>query len=385
MSVKRQRPHPTLRFRQLRPSHPARRFSALAQGLSLIDCYNGRAALFQLFRNLRASDRTDVLVPAFHCPTVVDPILVAGCDVKYYEIDTNLQIPRASLLDQLSPRVLAIVLINYFGAEEEVGDVIEECRRLGIYVVEDCSHSFLRHSPTGITGSRGDFAVFSYWKLLPSAVGGGIRLNAALPSASYEPAQTSLAGSVAIARTLLGDALDASPVGGLKRLLRGSPPVAEPAPVVRPPASVAYPFDQRLAMTGMPGPAKWVIRSADLEHVAATRRRNFSVLAEAIRDNASLRKVQPNLATNQVPWGFPILLSNRSRNDYRLHAAGVPLFTFGEVLHETIDAQHAASRSAREAAKHLADNLLVLSVHQGLSEEHLAHVAGIANAFDWIP
>jgi hypothetical protein len=77
--------------------------------------HSGRGALFQYFEALRrsgqlAADRTVVLVPSFHCPTVVDPVLHAGYDVRFYAIDEAMRIDQADLLRKLDQREVLRVL-----------------------------------------------------------------------------------------------------------------------------------------------------------------------------------------------------------------------------------------------------------------------------------
>src|SRR5262249_12366282 len=67
--------------------------------------FNGRAGIFQYLEMLRSNGAQEgkrfVLVPAFHCPTVVDPILHAGYDVRFYSVDDAMRVDAADFLSRL--------------------------------------------------------------------------------------------------------------------------------------------------------------------------------------------------------------------------------------------------------------------------------------------
>lgn len=374
-------PHATLRLRDLGRAPRERRFAALAAGHDLRPTYNGRGALYQVFRSLRDKQRKTVLVPAFQCPTVVDPLLHAACDVEYYEIDEQLRIDRPTLLARLADDVLAVILINYFGIEEPLDDLIAECRRRGILVVEDCSHSFLRTDPLELAGARGDLAMFSFWKLLPSRVGGAIRVNPTHRALDGRPGPVPWAASVQLARQLLGEAADDLLPARRRRAQQSKGTVQ--GPVERAAAAVAYPYDRQLAAAQMPALARAILEASDLGRACEARRKHFLLLDRMLSRSAHATPLVTNLPARCCPWGYPLLLKNRRDNDYRLRARGVPLFTFGEVLHPTVDDPRRASRRATEIAHLLADRLLVLGIHQDLDERTLQEACGVLNAFDW--
>jgi hypothetical protein len=66
--------HPTLRWRDIDLPRPE--WAALSNGrVRFHYTYNARAALYQLLLSMPRSGRDVVLLPAFHCTTVVEPAL----------------------------------------------------------------------------------------------------------------------------------------------------------------------------------------------------------------------------------------------------------------------------------------------------------------------
>jgi hypothetical protein len=70
-------PHPSLRFAdaRLRRTRNLRDFYTPGK---LRLTYNARAAFYQLLWSLRDGERRTVLLPAFHCTALVEPVPRAG-------------------------------------------------------------------------------------------------------------------------------------------------------------------------------------------------------------------------------------------------------------------------------------------------------------------
>ena len=134
-------PFPSLHFSDLQSKPKRNAFFSSAEASRLYYTYNGRGAIYQVLRCLPESQGRSVLVPAFHCPTVVDPILRAGYRVIYYEITPDLKVDCADVLRKLSDDVAAVVLINYFGFPADIDPILADCRASGALIIEDCSQA----------------------------------------------------------------------------------------------------------------------------------------------------------------------------------------------------------------------------------------------------
>ena len=148
--------------------------------------FNGRGALLRAFTEVAALPRgKKVLVPAFHCPSAIAPALFAGLDPVFYRIRRDLTIDYEDVLAKADLAVSAILVIHFFGVAPDLTP-LEPLRRTGTVFIEDCSHSFLQANPVCLAGSpASDYRVFSFWKLAPSGVGGGLLRSStgALPGA----------------------------------------------------------------------------------------------------------------------------------------------------------------------------------------------------------
>jgi dTDP-4-amino-4,6-dideoxygalactose transaminase len=343
--------------------------------------YSGRGAIYQYLAALKASGqlsarRNVVLVPSFHCPTVVDPALHAGFEVRFFAIDGEMRIDAQDLLHKLDDTVAAVLFIRFFGFAEIDPQLVTACRVAGAKVIEDCCHSFLDANPLRIAYTGADATVFSFWKTVPSLVGGGMLLAEGaeplpLPACTAVPSHDSKPRVRALARQLI------------ERLTppRKGPDDSEEGPAIRKPADQAYPYDKAAASWEIPRSSKWILANAPLEDVVAARRRNYALMSATLTSSSHLIPLRKSLAADTVPWGFPVILQKRAERDYRIRSRGVPVFTFGEVLHPLLFTQHQNEREMLDTTMFLSNNVLGFATHQGFSETQIATFASAINGY----
>lgn len=351
--------------------------------------YNARGALLEVGQELMADGqgRDEVLVPAFHCPSGITPLIEAGLKPVYYRIRTDLSIDVDDLLAKVRSRTRAVVVIHFFGFETDLGP-LQALRSQGVSLVEDWSHSFLQVAPLRLPRPQGDYQVFSFWKLVPSGVGGGLlRLTQPIARGWSRGATSWREGAVRFKREL-EEVLAHSPhrsgaaifdaLEGLRLGLRGQPGArlaADNAQALR--GEDHYPFDRTLAAAAMPSWVRHRLLSSDLADMAAKRRDHYATYARLLPQNDDFRPLRRELTGDVCPWVFPVLLKNRDHIDRQWRAAGVPLHTFGIWLHSSLE--HDTDQATRDDAALLARELLCLSIHQGLQRRHIeyaAHVIG---------
>lgn len=358
---------------------------ALLQDPTLSLSFNARGALWEIGCELMAepSTRTEVLLPAFHCPSGVTPLLEAGLTPVYYRIRPDLSIDTEDLLAKVSSKTRAVLAIHFFGFEADLAP-LQALRATGIALIEDWSHGFLQYAPLALPRAQGDYQVFSFWKLVACDVGGGLRRLGPTPPRRWQRDAAPRRDTLRRLKRSLELSLAHSPhlrthaaFQALERLRLGTRTAAEPAPGQIESGSRLgedhYPFDRTLARAAMPTSSWRMLAAADLPSLAARRRSNYAAYAQALHPDARLRPLHPDLPERTVPWVFPVLLRHRDAIDRRWRAAGVPLHTFGIWQHSSLS--RTADRATREDAALLAQELLCLSIHQGLGELHIARCA----------
>ena len=379
-------PHPTLRrkdFFSRRRNDPR----ALCEGDSLHLTYNARGALYQLLQAIPENKRNVVLLPAFHCTALVEPVAQSRFRAVFYRIKPDLSIDLDDLRSKATADVALIVAIHFFGFPADLTPLLELRRQLGRYLLEDCAHSFLTLDNDRAIGYRGDFSIFSYYKTVPSLFGGALRINRKPFEFAPSRAAISAKESAVIAKRLFEQMLVNSKDGFWKRaylslenrrVARKQSASAADHPAASHFADDPYLFRSDLAKAGMPGLCKRILKSSDWQAIMAARRRNFAALDGALHETPLLRKLYPFLQEGVCPWAYPVLLQDRVLHEQKLRARGVPLFTFGEMLHPLL-AQ--ADLLSRRDAEDLSNRLMVLPVHQNLSVDDVNQYAEEVNRF----
>src|SRR4029077_16979338 len=105
--------------------------------------YHGLAAL-----GLKPGD--NVLVPAYHCTSLVEPILKYGSEAKFYDINVDLSANFDDIREKIDRKTRAILAIHYFGFPQPIRKFRELCQARGLYLIEDCAHVLNGSTQEGI-------------------------------------------------------------------------------------------------------------------------------------------------------------------------------------------------------------------------------------------
>lgn len=241
----------------------------------------GRYALHQAYRLAGLQAGGLLLAPAYHCRTMLDPAIALEARIALYPVDAQLRPDLAALaamLEQPQPGPRVLLLSHFFGfpvPEPILQDLLALCARHGVPLIEDCSHlcmPALWQRRDSSIGRRGAFGTASSYKFFPVPEGGELWSNAA-----PLPQDLTLAPSPREELRGLKHLLDAA--------LRGRGVHAPAATAADGQGgSDAYaeglrcsPFyDRSLERRGGLGLAGRLAAHADLDHLAAARRRHYA-------------------------------------------------------------------------------------------------------------
>lgn len=388
-------PHPLLRFSDLRAGAGRPDLLQLVTQNGVHPFYSARAAIYQLACFLRAQGRSTILLPAFHCPSVVEPVLRAGMRPVFYRIDRKLEVDLSDVAARLNADVAAVLFIDYLGWPGHFGPLLAELRRREILAVEDCAHGAVRANPVGLAGRRSDAAIYSFWKCVPSGVGGGLWLKENIPFVAPALARAPVRDSLHRTKQLLEELIESRGEGSgaarawnwieekrvrATRRFRTAPAPADSRSAALPPDEARqYFFSGRLAQSRLPWMARQIMKRADLQSIVSARRRNYQTLGSALLRDDRIAVVHPELPADVCPHAFAVMLADRSRHDRRLRAAGVPVWTFGSTLHRAL--QETADPAVLRDARHLSDAMLLIPVHPLLAAADMEQFADSLNRY----
>ena len=393
-------PHPLLRVSDLRRSTSRPNLRQLIRQHGVHEFYNARAAIYQLARFLRGQGRSTILLPSFHCPSVVEPVLRAGMRPAFYRIDRNLELDASDVASRLSGDVAAVLFINYLGWPSSFDSLLDDLRSREILAVEDCAHAAIQSDPLDLAGRRGDAAIYSFWKFVPSGVGGGLWLADNVPFVAPRLTGVPVRDSLTRGKQLLEEVIQSR--GEHTRAARAWSWFEErrvrvqtwlhpqrrqthrqtcpsDAADLSPDEARQYFFSERLAQSRLPRTAERIIACADLPSLTSARRQNYQTLGSILRHNGSILPVHSELPANISPHAFAVMLADRSRHDRRLRTTGVPVWTFGSTLHRVL--RETADAAVISDARYLSETMLLIPVHQLLTMADMTRFGNILNRY----
>lgn len=330
----------------------------------------GRYALHAAFAaaGLRgAQDR--LLLPAYHCRTMVDPALSLGLQIELYPLRADLSpdLDRLqALLQAPGAERRALLLTHYFGFAQELRAIKAICDAAGVTLIEDASHAFVTDPALGQVlelggeiGRIAEIGVASPYKFLPSPDGG--LLWTAAGRATPPPTRSPGLGAECRAVLNYARALFAG---------RPAPPpareaAAAPAREWLEPLQTSVYYQAELEGLASLALTRWLMRRADARAIASARRERYRRWSEAVADLPGARALKAQLGEHTVPYMFPLLLDSAEPFG-RLKAAGLPIWRWDE----QVESGCAVSAAYRQ-------RLLHLPCHEGLDEQDLALMSGI--------
>ncbi|MEN6584676.1 MAG: DegT/DnrJ/EryC1/StrS family aminotransferase [Sulfuricella sp.] len=325
-----------------------------------------RYALTEALRRAGVHAGIKVLLPAFHCRSIVEPVLYLGAQPCFYPVKADLRPDFSALSSMVSEDgapVAAMILTHYFGFPNDLDETERFCAAHGIALIEDCAHALYGRSSERLLGTVGSYATASVWKFLP-ARDGGLLLDNTGGQPAHRSAQPLLAEAKALAAILQG--------WSRRVWRRNSLPVIEPSalceqakhvaaqPMVRASEPGLKEFSPKLASMAALRSSRWIMAHAPHERVATRRRANYLQWLEGLRSVPGVKPIFPHLPDGVVPYAFPLLIDSSGMGFHRIKMAGIPLWRWEDMA--VTDC--AISRDYRI-------RLLQLPCHQELREEEL--------------
>jgi len=328
---------------------------------------SGQAAITCAVRLLGLKAGDAVLVPTYHCPSMIAPLVAEGLSARFYALAAGGEPDLGRLCASNLEGVRAMLVPHYFGRPQPMARLRGFCDEKGIALVEDCAHSFFGAVDGRPLGQWGDAAIASLTKFFPVPEGGLIVSQ----SRPLERPEAASRGWSAELRALV----DAIELGarhnrfpGLNTMLRAV--FAAKRSVRRPTSALPGKSAPASAMELSPAAAAvWIADRVHADRIVALRRRNYAVLAQSL---GGLRKARPlfsQLPPGVVPYVLPLYVDEPSRSYPALRNAGVPVFRWDDVWPDTPHLEG-------DVGDLWATHVFQLPCHQDLKLDELERIAG---------
>jgi perosamine synthetase len=143
---------------------------------------SGRTALYTILKALNISEGDEVIVQAYTCVAVPDPVIWVGATPVYADCTNDLVMDINDLEKKITPATRAIVVQHTLGIPAPIEKIMEIAKRHSekqgkkIWVIEDCAHALNITYNGKKLGAFGDISFFSFGrdKCISSVFGGAI-------------------------------------------------------------------------------------------------------------------------------------------------------------------------------------------------------------------
>lgn len=380
------------------PISPVLSLSAFRRGgggsvRSVLDAGNvrfvtsGRIAIGLALREMGVGAGDTVLVPAWHSPSMIPPVLWRGARPVFYRVRPDTSVDLADIVAKIDSSTRVLMVTHYFGfPQPEMSTIRAFCDARGIRLLEDCAHALIGEHQGRPVGAWGDYAVASSMKFLPIYEGGllvsarhslrdvalrsaGAGFEAKIALASLE--KSFAHGRLTAARAMLWLPIKAKDAAwGLLKSRRTAAQSLSPDS-----SDSSFNFDPAWLDKRSSWFARTMTRLASPARIAAARRANYERIANALRGLPGGRPLYDRLPAGACPWAFPFVADDPERLCAQLRDAGVPVVGFGRKLWPGVD------DSVCTVTSELSRRVLAFPCHQELREQEMtAMLAAITGA-----
>lgn len=328
----------------------------------------GRYALAEAYRQAGVGPHGALLVPAYHCLTMLDPAIRLGAEVLLYGIGPTLvpdMVNVAACLRGSRQPVKAMLVPHYFGFAQDLAPIARFCTEHGIALIEDCCHAMVAGPGAAGMGRTGRFCVASPYKVFPCDEGGLLWAgDGRALHAGERPAPSLASEARGILRSLQHTRRQKTPPPDSREqdmsMIPGKAGLTgrdEARQDTRPSRYYAAVDEQRQSLRW----SRWISRHTDLERLAVRRRDNYQRWVDATAALPHCQALFPDLPDDCVPYMFPLHISHPDPHFFALKQLGMPIWRWDEM---------AASDCSVASDYRL--QLLHLPCHQELTNEQMA-------------
>ena len=360
---------------------PAAGIPSVLDAGNVVHLTTGRVAIALALESMGLTPGHKVLVPSYHCASMIVPLGQVGAEPVFYRIREDLSVDLDDIEARIDNQTKALMVTHYFGFPQDMPRIRRFCDDRGLALIEDCAHSFFGRIGGRPVGAYGDFAIGSQRKFFPVFDGGCLVSSTVAPHRAATRGQ-GMGANLGAVLTLSQDAVGFGRLPALRPVIDGLKAVRDrlrgPGAEADEPSAEASsnPAEDNSGEFGEFDGAwidkkpmvisRAVIRTFSKGHVIARRRQNYMALLHGLENLPGCRLLNPALPADVVPYMLPIWIDDLDRVFPRLEDAAVPMQRFGQFLAPGID------ETVCEVSARRSHHSLQLPCHQALSETDIA-------------
>lgn len=316
---------------------------------------HARGALIHYLNSIKRNEnKRQILMPDYICDDLVRAVKSAGFEVEYYNIAEDLSPDKNNLMEKTTDKILAIIVVHYFGFFNAIDGIVDYCRQKGIYVIEDCAHVLFDNLDSVNRIFGGDAAIFSLKKYFPIPDGG------LLLAKNIEPDATSMERYKIKYAVLIKYFL--------KYIL--SRTIISP---VRKYGAENYIDESFEGIKRISSFSETILEDyIDIDFIKNKRRSNFSYYVDTLKKidiGSKVDIIYSDLKEFEAPYMFPIRLKKDNRLLIsQLRENGIPAISWPSLP------AGIKNSSQHIAANNLYERVVLLPLHQDVDSRHINHI-----------
>ena len=324
----------------------------------------GRYALVEAFKRAGVVRGSAVLLPAYHCRTIVESVLYLGAEARFYPMTADLRPDFSAMQDLVADgAVRTLLLTHYFGFANALAEARQFCEKHEMALIEDCAHAFYGEHEGQVLGTGGHISVASAWKFLPLRDGAVLRDNTGMTAAmdlKRQPMEDEIKAMVSILQDGIKARLNktALPEVDVERLNRRALEIAAAIPQRAEKEDVQF-LPGLVEMAGL-ATSHWMVEHAAHDQVMRRRRENYQHWQAGVQGLQGVQPLFPELPDGVVPYAFPLLTDAGGLVFHALKLAGIPIWRWEDV-----------AKTECPVSLDYRLRLLQLPCHQDLSREEI--------------
>jgi perosamine synthetase len=345
----------------------------------LLHVTSGRSAIALALEQSAITKGNEVLIPAYHCESMVSPVKWRGASPVFYRINHDTSIDIEDIKLKITTNTRAIIVTHYFGFIQHMPPIAQLCKQRGLLLIEDCAHAFFGSRDGKCAGAWGDYAIASSMKFFP-VYDGGILASHNRPVEHSKLTSPSLLFQIKSTLNVVQSAIGYGRLGLLgialkhlttfmehswrllkKALGREQRGIGGPSS-----SGGGYGLDEEWIHSRSSVFSRWIIKHQVKDRIADKRRRNYLKLASSLSSLPHSYPLFSELPKGIVPLVFPLYVESPQQYFDPLKRAGVPIWRFGEFLDDDI------TQGICQNSVELSAHLFQFPCHQDLTDNEIS-------------
>jgi len=338
---------------------------------------SGRASILIALEMLGIGKGDQVLVPTYHCPTMITPIIKVGAEPFFYPLNDDGSADLRWIETQDISRVRVLLAAHFFGLPQAMAVLRTWCDSKKIRLIEDCAHALFGISDGRPVGNWGDLAIASLTKFLPVPEGGCLINNSGLPKFPLLSKPTAKE-QVKAAFDIVHAGVNHGRLKGIRSTLefmlsllkfgRKQAPLIQADDGVS--SSNSLEFDLGPTHQRLTGACRCLALQAPRQRIVEGRRQQYLFFTQAFQNCEFARPLVAELPADAAPYVFPLWVADPDPGYFELRRLGFPVSRWDRLWPDV-------SRIPGDVGQEWSHHILQLACHQDLSPDEMRRMVAL--------